>query len=476
MTGLVSCFMVTRHRGDIVRRAVWCFQKQSYPQLELVVVHEDEDGTREYLAGLGDERIRYVRPDHLGLNLSELRNFGISQARGDYVARWDDDDWHHPDRISLQLLALEQARADLCLLERGTLAWPDRQQFLLSKRMPWEVTLLARRSKLPSYPSKPQRKHSEIVDECHRQQLKLCTLDRPDLYIYTVHDRSTDSSDHIIQHIFGASTGRLETDEVTDVLKKLRQGLSPSTALRLGVGPTLPPRPSVCVLVQVRKRAHHLIRAVTSVIGQLEPQDELILVDEGSTGLPDQRSLEPFRRRILWLRNQSLQNGSASRNQGITRSRADWIKLLDSDEVLAPFALDIIRSERWSIPPTVQVVSGSCHRFTSDGYLDCLVGTSGDLASICSHNPVYHGTAFVRRQAVLDAGLFDLRLDDREAEWELWLRLHERLGPTAFYFVAQPACFVSLLSDEPSIRRQPIEVDGMSMRDWLLKRYGPKAL
>jgi glycosyltransferase involved in cell wall biosynthesis len=473
MTGLISCLMVTRQRADLIRRAVWCFQHQSYPQRELVVVNDEDDGTREYLASLGDERIRYLRPERAGLTLGELRNFGVTQARGDYVAQWDDDDWHHPDRLSIQLLSLEQAEADLCLLERWILAWPERQQFLWSKRRPWEGTLLGRRAKLPPYPPLALGEDSALVEECQQRQLKLTVLDRPDLYICTVHGRNNHPAEHFAHHVFNDPTGRLETDEVADVLKKLRQGLTPAAAARLAVGPPLPPRPSVCVLIPVHNQARHLFRAVASAIWQLEPQDELIVVDDASADRPDQAGLEPFRKKILWLRNPAPQGLSASRNRGVAASRADWIKFLDPEDVLAPFALEIVRSDRWTIPAAAMVVFGGRHRLANHRYVDYLCGDEANIATMLSIRPAPTSAAFVRRQALLDAGLFDTRIGYAE-DWELWLRLRESLGAPAFHHVNQPACYCSTVDGEFHRNDRGATVEGLNVRDWLLKRYGPK--
>jgi glycosyltransferase involved in cell wall biosynthesis len=110
MTGVVACLTVTKQRLDLLPRAVTCFQRQSYPDRELIVVNDADDGTKEYLASLRDEKIVYVRPEQVDLRLGALRNVALAHARGRYVAQWDDDDWHHPDRLAAQVTVLEQAR------------------------------------------------------------------------------------------------------------------------------------------------------------------------------------------------------------------------------------------------------------------------------------------------------------------------------------------------------------------------------
>jgi len=224
MASLISCLTVTKHRLDMLPRAVTCFQRQTYRDRELIVVCDADDGTMEYLESLRDETIRYVHAQGAGLPLGELRNIAVMHARGEYVAQWDDDDWHHPDRLSAQLAALEQEEADVCLLKRWTLAWPERNLFVLSKRRPWEGTLVARRETLPAYGAFTHGEDSVLVEECRRRGQKVHLLDRPDLYLYVVHGRNTYPSDHFAHNIFNVHTGELSPEEVAEALQKLQWG------------------------------------------------------------------------------------------------------------------------------------------------------------------------------------------------------------------------------------------------------------
>ncbi len=232
MTELVSCLTVTRDRVDLLRRAVTCFERQSYPDRQLIVVNDADDGTREYLASLGDDRICYVRPERDGLRLGELRNVALAHARGRYVAQWDDDDWHHPDRLAAQLAAIEEAQADVCLLQRWTLAWPDRNLFLRSKRRPWEGAMVARKAALPPYEALSHGEDSVVLEECRKRRGAICLLDRPDLYIYVVHGRNCYSAEHFADNIFNTHTGELSPGEVADLRRKLDWGRAPGAADR----------------------------------------------------------------------------------------------------------------------------------------------------------------------------------------------------------------------------------------------------
>jgi len=104
---LVSCLMVTGGRPELVRRAVWCFLSQSYPNRELVILSDsacDEFELRPL--EVMDSRIRVHMTSHdPNRRLGDLRNMTIDLARGEWLTQWDDDDWYGPDRIAVQLKA-----------------------------------------------------------------------------------------------------------------------------------------------------------------------------------------------------------------------------------------------------------------------------------------------------------------------------------------------------------------------------------
>src|SRR5262245_57789486 len=97
---LVSCLMVTRNRAKLARRAIACFQAQTWANKELVIV---DDGDEDYAPVLApyrrDLHIVYHRlPPDPARTLGAARNISLELASGDYCAQWDDDEWYHPER------------------------------------------------------------------------------------------------------------------------------------------------------------------------------------------------------------------------------------------------------------------------------------------------------------------------------------------------------------------------------------------
>jgi len=194
---LISCLTVTQP-GRLLElgRSFHCFARQSYPERELVVVHDGDEAfdrrVRELAAGYPDECIRFKRAA-AGTSLGALRNVTVELARGELVCQWDDDDLYHPDRLAVQYRRLRHAGGDFCFLtdqlhwflNTGEFFWDD------WNIEPWPMnliqgTLLGRRDVLPAYPELARGEDTPVLQAMHRNGARLAGLDDHGyLYIYT---------------------------------------------------------------------------------------------------------------------------------------------------------------------------------------------------------------------------------------------------------------------------------------------------
>lgn len=89
-------------------RAVPGILAQTYRDFEFILVDDGStDGSLEKLQALADRepRIRVFAPGRLGA--AAAYNFGVAQARGEYVARQDFDDHSYPERLGHQVRFLD---------------------------------------------------------------------------------------------------------------------------------------------------------------------------------------------------------------------------------------------------------------------------------------------------------------------------------------------------------------------------------
>ena len=107
-TGLpmVSVLMAACNAESTIAEAVDSVLRQTYPNLELIVVDDGStDRTAAILATYG-ERIRVMSQANCGL--SSARNAGCRAARGDFFALMDADDRCAPQRINAQMAVMRQ--------------------------------------------------------------------------------------------------------------------------------------------------------------------------------------------------------------------------------------------------------------------------------------------------------------------------------------------------------------------------------
>jgi glycosyltransferase involved in cell wall biosynthesis len=103
---IVSCVTPTFNRANILPRAIESTINQTYLHWEMIIVDDgSEDNTEEVVAGYmaKDSRIRYFKNPGKGGNAA--RNYGIRQARGEWIAFLDDDDRNLLNRFERQLNA-----------------------------------------------------------------------------------------------------------------------------------------------------------------------------------------------------------------------------------------------------------------------------------------------------------------------------------------------------------------------------------
>lgn len=111
----VSVVVPTFRRAGLLKETVDSILAQTFADFELIIVDNmSEDGTEEYVAGIGDARVRYFRNPNGGV-IAVNRNYGIRRARGQYVALCDDDDLWVPEKLAKQVAVLDGApRVALC--------------------------------------------------------------------------------------------------------------------------------------------------------------------------------------------------------------------------------------------------------------------------------------------------------------------------------------------------------------------------
>ena len=114
----VSVVMPVYNSEKYVKDAIESILQQTYKDLEIIVINDcSKDKSAEVIKQIEDDRIVFVNNEENKGFLYGL-NLGISLAKGEYIARLDDDDIAYPTRIEKQVKFLDQHK-DVVLLGTG---------------------------------------------------------------------------------------------------------------------------------------------------------------------------------------------------------------------------------------------------------------------------------------------------------------------------------------------------------------------
>jgi glycosyltransferase involved in cell wall biosynthesis len=114
----VSVLLPTCNGARFILRAVRSILAQSLKEIEVIIIDDGStDGTADLVTGcfLGEARLRYFRNSE-NLGIQKSLNRGLREARGEYIARIDDDDeWLDGEKLRRQKEFLDENPAYVLL-------------------------------------------------------------------------------------------------------------------------------------------------------------------------------------------------------------------------------------------------------------------------------------------------------------------------------------------------------------------------
>ncbi len=178
----------------------------------------------------------------------------------------------------------------------------------------------------------------------------------------------------------------------------------------------------ISVIIPVYNRAELVREAVDSVLRQVSPADEIIVVDDGSTD-PPERGLDG-----VTVHRRPHGGVSAARNSGIRSARYDWLAFLDSDDLWKPKKL---LRQRQALAESDCLVCFTDEEWRKNGLWknQKLIHRKfgGFIFEKCLPRCIISPSSVVIHRSVFDkVGLFN---EDYPAceDYELWLRICARM-------------------------------------------------
>ncbi len=106
--GLVSIIMPSWNTGRFIAESIQSVLNQTYQHWELIIVDDcSTDNTDEVVASFHDDRIRYLHNEH-NSGAALTRNYGLREARGEWIAFLDSDDLWAPEKLAHQIHFMQE--------------------------------------------------------------------------------------------------------------------------------------------------------------------------------------------------------------------------------------------------------------------------------------------------------------------------------------------------------------------------------
>ncbi len=191
--------------------------------------------------------------------------------------------------------------------------------------------------------------------------------------------------------------------------------------------------PSITVVVPVHNSERFVSEALSAILSQSYPPDEVIVVDDGSTD-GTAAALAPFRRRIRFVR-QSRRGHPAAYNTGFALARGDYVARCDADDVWEPDKLE----RQWAAlreHPQIDIAAGAAWIFGREARMFAQPAGDGVLERRAFVDQLFRSNGLCASSTLIRRSLFERigPFADRLAceDYEFWLRA-ARAGAVFYY-------------------------------------------
>ena len=99
---IVSIVIPTYNHAKFISKALKSVIDQTYKNWEAIIIdNESIDETYKLINNFNDQRIKYFKIANDGV-IAKSRNLGINEAKGEWIAFLDSDDWWTKDKLEVQ--------------------------------------------------------------------------------------------------------------------------------------------------------------------------------------------------------------------------------------------------------------------------------------------------------------------------------------------------------------------------------------
>jgi len=140
---LVSVIIPSYNRFEYLKKTIQSVLNQTYKHIEIIVVNDGSTkNTEAYDKANFGPTVQIIHlPENKGQ--SAARNEGIKQAKGEYVAFLDDDDYFLPNKISFQVRRMQETQLKMSATEAliGKGEYDEKKSYLRYNQDRYKISL-----------------------------------------------------------------------------------------------------------------------------------------------------------------------------------------------------------------------------------------------------------------------------------------------------------------------------------------------
>ena len=110
-----SIIVLTYNSEQYIKRCLKSILDQTYSNFEVIIVDNGSKDSTKKIVSSFDKRFKWT--ECLNSDMGMARNFGINQAKGEYICFLDSDDYYLNNKLEIQLDYIEKYSADVFLIQ-----------------------------------------------------------------------------------------------------------------------------------------------------------------------------------------------------------------------------------------------------------------------------------------------------------------------------------------------------------------------
>ena len=341
---LISCIMPTKARSQYVAQAIIYFNRQTYPNTELIIVYEESS---DLPVGIQQFSNIHTVKSCSNSSIGHKRNKALGFSCGDIIVHWDDDDWYANNRLSEQAKPLLDNSAEISALYNTCFFVPVINQAwcttdalysqlfiegVIGGTLMYKTEIIGRSQFLEI----SLREDAVFLEELMAKDARLAKVDGRSLFVYIRHDNNTwkfTSGTHM-------SPNDWLTIDISDLFAQdldfylsfyVNNNHSPMTDHKLGSQGIHSPK--VSCIMPTNNRRHFVSQAIDYFFRQSYSNKELIIVDDGDDPIDD--LISPQWSNIKYIQLEEKMTVGCKRNIAIDNANGDIIMHWDDDDWIA---------------------------------------------------------------------------------------------------------------------------------------------